>query len=69
MKLNAEQYLVKPSNDAFVAVSTYFDDSQREATKDAGIVLRNINRKFFHLFCLKYILGFLLNLKLLGKQD
>ena len=50
MKLNAEQYLVKPSNDAFVAVSTYFDDSQREATKDAGIVLRNINCKFFIIY-------------------
>jgi len=48
MKETAEQYLGKSVKDAVVTVPAYFNDSQRQATKDAGIisglnVLRIIN--------------------------
>jgi len=48
MKETAEQYLGKTVKDAVVTVPAYFNDSQRQATKDAGIisglnVLRIIN--------------------------
>jgi len=48
MKETAEQYLGKTIKDAVVTVPAYFNDSQRQATKDAGIisglnVLRIIN--------------------------
>jgi L1 cell adhesion molecule like protein len=48
MKLTAEAYLGKPVTDAVITVPAYFNDSQRQATKDAGIiaglnVLRIIN--------------------------
>merc|ERR1712054_266086 len=48
MKVVAEQYIGKPVNDAVVTVPAYFNDSQRQATKDAGSiaglnVLRIIN--------------------------
>mgnify|MGYP002060076625 FL=1 len=51
MKETAEQYLGKTIKDAVVTVPAYFNDSQRQATKDAGIisglnVLRIINGKF-----------------------
>ena len=51
MKETAEQYLGKTVKDAVVTVPAYFNDSQRQATKDAGIisglnVLRIINGKF-----------------------
>ena len=55
MKETAEQYLGKTIKDAVVTVPAYFNDSQRQATKDAGIisglnVLRIINGKFFIVF-------------------
>merc|ERR1712042_268687 len=48
MRDTAEQYLGKTVKDAVVTVPAYFNDSQRQATKDAGIisglnVLRIIN--------------------------
>jgi L1 cell adhesion molecule like protein len=48
MKQTAEAYLGKEVRDAVVTVPAYFNDSQRQATKDAGIiaglnVLRIIN--------------------------
>jgi len=48
MKATAEAYLGKPVTDAVITVPAYFNDSQRQATKDAGIiaglnVLRIIN--------------------------
>ena len=36
MKETAEQYLGKKVTDAVVTVPAYFNDSQRQATKDAG---------------------------------
>ena len=54
MKETAEQYLGKTIKDAVVTVPAYFNDSQRQATKDAGIisglnVLRIINGKFIFI--------------------
>lgn len=48
MKLTAEAYLGSQIKDAVVTVPAYFNDSQRQATKDAGTisglnVLRIIN--------------------------
>jgi len=48
MKQTAEDYLGEPVTDAVITVPAYFDDSQRQATKDAGQiaglnVLRIIN--------------------------
>jgi len=48
MKKTAEDYLGEPVTDAVITVPAYFDDSQRQATKDAGKiaglnVLRIIN--------------------------
>jgi len=48
MKETAEAYLGKPVSDAVITVPAYFNDSQRQATKDAGTisgmnVLRIIN--------------------------
>lgn len=48
MKETAEAYLGQPVNDGVVTVPAYFNDSQRQATKDAGSicglnVLRIIN--------------------------
>lgn len=48
MKETAEAYLGKSVNDAVITVPAYFNDSQRQATKDAGViaglnVLRIIN--------------------------
>ena len=48
MKQTAETYLGEPVNDAVVTVPAYFNDSQRQATIDAGTiaglnVLRIIN--------------------------
>jgi len=36
MKQTAEQYLGKSVNHAVVTVPAYFNDAQRQATKDAG---------------------------------
>ena len=36
MKETAEAYLKEKVTDAVVTVSAYFNDSQRQATKDAG---------------------------------
>ena len=36
MKETAEAYLGQPVTDAVVTVPAYFNDSQRQATKDAG---------------------------------
>ncbi len=38
MKETAEDYLGHPVNDAVVTVPAYFNDSQRQATKDAGTI-------------------------------
>ena len=48
MKETADAYLGRPITDAVVTVPAYFNDSQRQATKDAGTiaglnVLRIIN--------------------------
>ncbi|MBM4387167.1 MAG: molecular chaperone DnaK, partial [Deltaproteobacteria bacterium] len=48
MKLYAEEYLGEPVQDAVITVPAYFDDTQRQATRDAGKiaglnVLRIIN--------------------------
>ncbi|KAM3933918.1 heat shock 70 kDa protein-like [Leptodactylus fuscus] len=48
MKETAEAYLGQPVKDAVITVPAYFNDSQRQATKDAGViaglnVLRIIN--------------------------
>ena len=48
MKETAESYLGKTINNSVVTVPAYFNDSQRQATKDAGTisgmnVLRIIN--------------------------
>src|SRR6059036_1172760 len=48
MKQTAEDYLGEPVTEAVITVPAYFDDSQRQATKDAGQiaglnVLRIIN--------------------------
>lgn len=36
MKETAQAYIGKPITDAVVTVPAYFNDSQRQATKDAG---------------------------------
>ena len=38
MKETAEAYLGHPVHDAVVTVPAYFNDSQRQATKDAGVI-------------------------------
>ena len=38
MKQTAEAYLATKVNDAVVTVPAYFNDSQRQATKDAGTI-------------------------------
>lgn len=38
MKDTAEAYLGKGVSDAVITVPAYFNDSQRQATKDAGII-------------------------------
>ena len=38
MKETAEEYLGHPVTDAVVTVPAYFNDSQRQATKDAGTI-------------------------------
>ena len=38
MKETAEAYLGKTVKDAVVTVPAYFNDSQRQATKDAGVI-------------------------------
>ena len=38
MKETAESYLGTPISDAVITVPAYFNDSQRQATKDAGII-------------------------------
>ena len=48
MKKTAEDYLGQPVHDAVITVPAYFNDAQRQATKDAGKiaglnVLRIIN--------------------------
>src|SRR5207244_8868147 len=36
LKADAEKFLVEPVTEAVITVPAYFDDSQRQATKDAG---------------------------------
>ena len=48
LKRDAEEYLGEPVTDAVITVPAYFNDAERQATKDAGqiaglIVLRIIN--------------------------
>lgn len=38
MKETAEAFLSKPVKNAVVTVPAYFNDSQRQATKDAGTI-------------------------------
>ena len=40
MKQTAEDYLGEKVTDAVVTVPAYFNDSQRQATKDAGRICR-----------------------------
>ena len=75
MKETAEQYLGKTIKDAVVTVPAYFNDSQRQATKDAGIisglnVLRIINGKFIFNISFKSVSNnrFLIKPKLWGKM-
>lgn len=49
MKDDAESYLGTKVNDAVISVPAYLNDSQRQATKDAGVlcclnVMRTINQ-------------------------
>lgn len=49
LKKTAEEYLGYPVNDAIITCPAYFNDAQRQATKDAGLiaglnVLRIINK-------------------------
>lgn len=45
LKKDAESYLGEPVNDAVITVPAYFDDAQRQATKDAGrIAGLNVSR-------------------------
>ncbi|EFA86375.1 heat shock protein [Heterostelium album PN500] len=45
MKETAEAYLGKTVNNAVITVPAYFNDSQRQATKDAGIIAKlNVQR-------------------------
>jgi molecular chaperone DnaK (HSP70) len=39
MKETAEAYLGEKVTDAVVTVPAYFDDAQRQSTKDAGIII------------------------------
>ena len=43
LKEDAEDFLGQPVTDAVVTVPAYFTDAQRQATKDAGKILRIIN--------------------------
>ena len=38
MKKTAEDYLGEPVTEAVITVPAYFNDSQRQATKDAGVI-------------------------------
>lgn len=38
MKESAESYLGMPVTQAVITVPAYFNDSQRQATKDAGVI-------------------------------
>jgi molecular chaperone DnaK len=40
VKQSAEEYLGEPVEDAVITVPAYFDDSQRQATRDAGRIAR-----------------------------
>ena len=52
MKETAEGYLGTPPKNAVVTVPAYFNDSQRQATKDAGqIAGLNVLRVSLVLFC------------------
>ena len=44
MKETAEAYLGKTVTDAVITVPAYFNDSQRQATKDAGTISGNFIR-------------------------
>lgn len=45
MKETAESYLGKTVNNAVITVPAYFNDSQRQATKDAGVIAKlNVQR-------------------------
>jgi molecular chaperone DnaK len=38
LKLQAEKYFCEPADRAIITVPAYFDDAQRRATKDAGVI-------------------------------
>ena len=38
MRETAEAFLGEPANSAVITVPAYFNDSQRQATKDAGLI-------------------------------
>lgn len=38
LKKDAEAYLGEPVTEAVITVPAYFTDSQRQATKDAGVI-------------------------------
>src|SRR5687767_15943899 len=45
LKRDAEEYLGEPVTEAVITVPAYFDDSQRQATKDAGRIARSEERR------------------------
>ena len=49
MKEVAEAYLGKKVTHAVVTVPAYFNDAQRQATKDAGVIAGKDFRKILHL--------------------
>ena len=48
MKETAEAYLGNTVTNAVITVPAYFNDSQRQATKDAAFLLRRCWRGFHH---------------------
>jgi len=59
MKEVAEAYLGKKVTHAVVTVPAYFNDAQRQATKDAGViaglvVMRIINEPYVYNYLLTY---------------
>ena len=47
LKADAEAYLGEPVTEAVITVPAYFNDSQRQATKDAGTIA-GLNVKPYH---------------------
>jgi len=55
----AESYMGKKVKDAVVTVPAYFNDSQRQATKDAGSIAGlNVSRNINEILAIKIIIIF-----------